>query len=89
MAMSDWREQEATNQIIFRDMNEWTEEARRNHRPDRPMDTYLCECSARADAESADVGRAFRNRAVQDLAFELALEVRLHGQEFGARRCLA
>jgi hypothetical protein len=25
--MTDWREQEATNQTIFRDMNEWTEEA--------------------------------------------------------------
>jgi len=50
--MLDWREQEATNQTIFREMNEWTEEdgdARLGLA--RPMDTYLCECSDRRCSE--------------------------------------
>jgi hypothetical protein len=43
--MADWRAQEAINQTIFREMNEWTEDdtdAREGH--ERTMDTYLCEC---------------------------------------------
>ena len=44
--MSDWREQEATNETVFREMNEWTEEANDAHLGlVRSMDTYLCECS--------------------------------------------
>jgi hypothetical protein len=44
--MADWREQEAVNQTIFRDMNEWTEEAiDARFGLDRAMDTYVCECS--------------------------------------------
>ena len=50
--MSDWREQEATNQTIFREMNEWTEEGNDarlgiGHR----IDAYLCECSDRRCSE--------------------------------------
>ena len=46
MPMSDWREQEATNETIFRDMNEWTAEARDEHlHTHRVLDVYLCECS--------------------------------------------
>jgi len=46
--MPDWREQEATNQTVFREMNEWTEEANDARLGvDRPMDVYLCECSDR------------------------------------------
>ncbi len=43
MPMLDWREQEATNETIFRAMNEWSEDANAgiNHR----INTYLCECS--------------------------------------------
>jgi hypothetical protein len=44
--MSDWREQEARNETISREMNEWTKEdydARLGL--NREMDTYLCECS--------------------------------------------
>ena len=43
--MADWRAQEAINQTIFREMNEWTEDdvdGRGRH--ERTMDTYLCEC---------------------------------------------
>jgi hypothetical protein len=44
--MCSWREQEATNETVFRDMNEWTEEASdARFGIDRHMDTYLCECS--------------------------------------------
>lgn len=46
--MADWREQEATNETIFREMNEWTEESTdANLGIDRQMDAYLCECSDR------------------------------------------
>jgi hypothetical protein len=45
MAMPDWRAQEAENQTVFREMNEWTKEASdARDGLDRPMDTYLCEC---------------------------------------------
>ena len=44
--MADWREQEAANQTLFREMNEWTKEASDSTpRSDGPMDIYLCECS--------------------------------------------
>ena len=44
--VADWREQEATNETIFREMNEWTEESMdMNPGVDRQMDAYLCECS--------------------------------------------
>ena len=48
MPMPDWREQEAKNETIFREMNERTEEANDARLgTDRPMDVYLCECSDR------------------------------------------
>jgi hypothetical protein len=50
--MTDWRDQEAINQTIFREMNEWTEDdtdGREGH--ERTMDTYLCECG---DARCSD-----------------------------------
>lgn len=44
--MSDWREQEATNETIFREMNEWTKEANDTRLgTTRSIDIYLCECS--------------------------------------------
>ena len=47
-SVSDWREQEATNETVFREMNEWTEEENDARRGvDRPIDLYLCECSDR------------------------------------------
>ena len=44
--MANWREQEAANEAIFREMNEWAEggiDARLGS--SRRMDVYLCECS--------------------------------------------
>ena len=44
--MPDWWDQQARNQTVSREMNEWTEEANDARLGlDRPMDTYLCECS--------------------------------------------
>lgn len=44
--MLDWREQEATNETIFRAMNEWSEDANDSNRDtEHRINTYLCECS--------------------------------------------
>jgi hypothetical protein len=46
--MVDWRDQEATNETVFREMNEWTLEANdARFGAERPPDVYLCECSDR------------------------------------------
>ena len=43
--MADWRTQEAVNQTIFRELNEWTEDDIDGRDGlVRPMETYLCEC---------------------------------------------
>ena len=43
--MADYRAQEAINQAIFREMNEWTEDDTDGREGlERAMDTYLCEC---------------------------------------------
>src|SRR5215470_17689702 len=43
--MADWRAQEAINETIFREMNEWTEDDTDGRDGlERPMDTFLCEC---------------------------------------------
>ena len=56
--MPDWREQEATNQTIFREMNEWTEEANDRHvGRGHAIDAYLCECSDRGCSEPIDLTR--------------------------------
>jgi hypothetical protein len=48
MPMSSWLERQATNETIFRSMNEWTEDANDAQLGvDRLYDTYLCECSSR------------------------------------------
>jgi hypothetical protein len=56
--MPDWREQEVTNETIFRELNEWTEEAN-DVRPGvrRPFDLYLCECSDRRCTEQIGLTR--------------------------------
>jgi hypothetical protein len=46
--VADWREQESRNETVFREMNEWTEEANDEREGlVRAMDSYLCECSDR------------------------------------------
>lgn len=61
MSLPDWRDQEAANETIVREMmNEWTEEvadARRLGTGGHPMKTYLCECSERTCAEPIGLTR--------------------------------
>ena len=57
--MADWRTQEAVNQTIFREMNEWTEDDSDGREGLLgPMDTYLCECE---DAGCSDPIRLTRS----------------------------
>jgi hypothetical protein len=43
--VADWEGQEATNETIFREMNEWTRDQLNGGDGDeRTIDTYLCEC---------------------------------------------
>ena len=56
--MSDWQDQEAVNETIFREMNEWTEEASDARLgTERPMDAYLCECSDRGCTDPISLTR--------------------------------
>jgi hypothetical protein len=55
--MTDYREQEARNQTVFREMNEWTNEANRATAP-KPRDQYLCECSDRHCTEPISLTRS-------------------------------
>jgi hypothetical protein len=56
--VADWRVQEARNETVFREMNEWTEEADDARLGlQRPMDAYLCECSDRRCAAAIRVTR--------------------------------
>ena len=43
--MRSYQEQEARNETIFREMNEWTQEANDGPGESASMDAYLCECS--------------------------------------------
>ena len=59
MRVVDWREQESRNETIFREMNEWTEEA--SDERDGPlleMESYLCECSDRRCTDPIQLTRA-------------------------------
>ena len=48
LLMADWRAQEARNETVFREMNEWTEEENdARFGLERVIDIYLCECSDR------------------------------------------
>jgi hypothetical protein len=54
----DWREQEATNETVFREMNEWTEESN-DARLGRfeELAAYLCECSDQRCTEPISLTR--------------------------------
>ena len=71
--MDDWRVQEATNQTIFREMNEWTEEANdARSGPGRAMDVYLCECSDRLCTEPISLTR-LEYEAIRAVAVRFAI----------------
>ena len=73
--VSDWRNQEATNQTIFRELNEWTEEGNDarlgiGHR----IDTYLCECSDRRCTQSIRLTRLeYESIRAEPVRFAIAL----------------
>ena len=73
--MSDWRVQEATNQTIFREMNEWTEEGNDANLGVGPrIDTYLCECSDRRCANPIRLTRLeYESIRAEPLRFAMAL----------------
>ena len=46
--MAEWRDEEAVNETIFRDMNEWTVQMNETQAGGaRETEAYLCECSDR------------------------------------------
>jgi len=54
----DWRELEAINQTIMREMNEWTEQDYDQRLgSERPLDVYLGECSDRRCTEPITLSR--------------------------------
>ncbi len=71
--MSDYLEQEARNETIFRDMNEWTQDANDAlARPGHPMDAYLCECSDRLCSQPISLTRS-EYEAVRAVAVRFAI----------------
>jgi hypothetical protein len=71
--MLDWREQEVTNETIFREMNEWTEEANDARLGmDRPIDSYLCECSDPLCTEQISLTRG-EYEAVREVPIRFAI----------------
>jgi hypothetical protein len=55
--VADWREQEAVNQTVFREMNEWTKGALDEGKIDSLIDSYLCECSDRRCTDPIELTR--------------------------------
>ena len=70
--MRDWREEEAVNETVFREMNEWTEEANDSIGLARPTDEYLCECSDRRCTEPISMTRS-EYEAVRDFPVRFAI----------------
>ncbi len=74
--MLDYREQEAKNETVFREMNEWTEEANdgRVGAPN-PMDAYLCECSDRGCTDPIRLTRPeYESIRAVGIRFAIALD---------------
>lgn len=73
--MVDWRGEEAENQTVVRQMNEWTEEAADAQLGlERPMDAYLCECSDRGCAATISLTRGeYETVRASSVSFAIAL----------------
>ena len=79
--VTDWREQEAVNQTVFREMNEWTlEDNDARLGLDRPSDAYLCECSDRRCTEPIRLTRA-EYEAVRAVGVRFAIALRHENPE--------
>lgn len=74
--MCSWLEVEARNETVFREMNEWTEEARDERLGlTRPMDTYLCECSDPRCSDPISLTRAeYESIRAVPIRFAIALD---------------
>ena len=71
--MPDWRDEEARNETVFRDMNEWTAEANDARLGvDRPIDAYLCECSNRRCSDPINLTRS-EYEAVRAVSVQFAI----------------
>jgi hypothetical protein len=73
--MTEWQDQEARNETVFRDLNEWTREDNdlRLGR-DRPSDTYLCECGDRSCTEPIELTPSeYEEIRTEPLRFLIAL----------------
>lgn len=75
MLMLDRLEQEATNETVFRAMNEWSEDAYDAYpHIDHRIDTYLCECSDRRCTEPISLTRAeYEAVRAEPVRFAIAL----------------
>ena len=73
--MVDWREQEARNETIFRDLNEWTMDCNdANGLPGRLTDLYLCECSDGGCTQPISLSRAeYEGIRAEPIRFAIAL----------------
>ncbi len=73
--MGDWRVEEATNQTVFREMNEWTEEDRDTRDGlDREIDVYLCECGDATCSDPISLTRP-EYEAVRSVSVRFAIAV--------------
>ena len=71
--MPDWRDEEARNETVFRDMNEWTAEANDARLGvDRLIDSYLCECSNRRCSDPINLTRS-EYEAVRAVSVQFAI----------------
>jgi hypothetical protein len=70
----DYQEQEAKNETIFREMNEWTQEGHDPVGADSPdaRGIYLCECSDRSCTEPISLTRA-EYEAIRGVAVRFAI----------------
>lgn len=74
--LADWRAQEAVNQTMFREMNEWTEDDTddREGLERTIMDTYLCECGDALCSEPIILSRSeYEGIRSEPTRFALAL----------------
>jgi hypothetical protein len=73
--MADWRDEEARNQTIFREMNEWIEDGKETGPgDDAEIDTYLCECSDRQCSDPIGLTRLeYESVRAEPLRFAIAL----------------
>ena len=74
--MLDWRDQEATNETVFRAMNEWSEDANDTSPGiDHRINTYLCECSDRRCTEPIGLTRReYEDVRAVPVRFAIALD---------------